>query len=550
MIGAMYGRGGPKCFPILLILFFAISVIGVHSVLANEWWEDAVFYEVFVRSFNDSDGDGIGDLQGLIEKLDYLNDGDPTTSDDLGVTALWLMPIMPSPSYHGYDVTDYYAVESDYGTLDDLRELLEQAHARGIRVIIDLVLNHTSNDHLWFKASRGPESEYRDWYIWSDGLPGYTGPWGQRVWHFGGVGFYYGLFWSGMPDLNYRKPEVSGQVFNVVRFWLDEIGVDGFRLDAIKHLIENGEQQENTAATHFWLKGFHAISKGWNSKALLLGEVWDSPQATIPYLDNELDICFEFTLAGATLSSVNSGDPGALEIAWSEVAQLYPFQRYATFLTNHDQERVMTQLGEDFDKAKLAATVLLTSPGVPFIYYGEEIGMTGKKPDEWIRTPMQWASDPGAGFTSGWPWERVNYDYKTKNVEAQLTDSNSLLNHYRELIHLRAEYTALRIGTRTTVQSSNPKVYAYLRHSELEEILVILNFSDAAISDYRLALLQSDVPVGTYAPWDLLGDNKIAGFSVNVRGGFSDYRPLSLLEPRTGYVLLLRSDLTDGGTEN
>ena len=550
MIGAICGRGRLKCLHILLVLVLAISVTGGHSVLANDWWEDAVFYEVFVRSFNDSDGDGIGDLQGLIEKLDYLNDGDPTTSDDLGVTALWLMPIMPSPSYHGYDVTDYYAVEPDYGTLDDLRELLEQAHARGIRVIIDLVLNHTSNNHPWFKASRGPKSEYRDWYIWSDRLPGYTGPWGERVWHFGGVGFYYGLFWSGMPDLNYRNPEVSVQVFDVVRFWLDEIGVDGFRLDAIRHLIEDGEQQENTAATHFWLKGFHAVSKGWNSEELLLGEVWDSPQAIVPYLDNELDICFEFSLADAILNGVRSSRPAEIEVALREILSVYPSQRFATFLSNHDQDRTMTQLGEDLGKAKLAATILLTSPGVPFIYYGEEIGMTGKKPDEWIRTPMQWTSDPSAGFTSGWPWERVNYDYKTKNVEAQLADPNSLLNHYRELIHLRAEYTALRIGTKTTVQSTDPKVYAYLRHSESEEILVILNLSDTAISDYRLALLQSDVPVGTYSPRDLLGDNEIAGFPVNVRGGFSDYRPLFLLEPRTGYVLLLRSDSTNGGTEN
>lgn len=213
-------------------------------------------------------------------------------------------------------------------------------------------------------------------------------------------------------------------------------------------------------------------------------------------------------------------------------------------------DRVMTQLEGDWDKAKLAATILLTSPGVPFIYYGEEIGMTGKKPDEHIRTPMQWASGPSAGFTSGLPWERVNYDYKTKNVETQLADPNSLLNHSKELIHLRTEYAALRIGTRTPVQSSAPKGYAYLRHSESEDILVIMNLSDTAISDYQLARSQSKVPPGTYSPQDLLGGSEIARFTVNTRGGFSNYQPISLLEPRTGYVILLRSSLEKRGGES
>ena len=544
-----YPVGRSKLLPVfvafLLLLFSVTSIAADH-----EWWTNVVFYEVFVRSFHDSDGDGIGDLRGLLERLDYLNDGDPATTDDLGVTALWLMPICESPSYHGYDVTNYYVIEPDYGTMEDFRALLDAAHERGIRVIVDLVLNHTSSEHPWFRASRGPESDYRDWYIWSNTLETVLGPWGQRVWHFGGAGYYYGLFWSGMPDLNYRNPDVSIQMFDVVRFWLDEVGVDGFRLDAIKHLVEEGKVQENTEATHEWLREFHQFYKGIDSSALTVAEIWDETSVVLTYYDEQVDLCFEFALADAMLSSVNSGDPGALEDAWSEVERLYPFQQYATFLTNHDQDRVMTQLDEDLDKAKLAATILLTSPGVPFIYYGEEIGMTGQKPDEQIRTPMQWTSDPSAGFTSGWPWERVNYDYKMKNVEAQLADSNSLLNHYRELIHLRAEYAALRIGTKTTVQSSAPKVYAYLRHSESENILVILNLSNKAISDYQLALLPSDIPPGTCSPRNLLGDTEIPRFTVDARGGFSGYHPISLLEPRTGYVVLLRSDSTNGGTEN
>ena len=177
------------------------------------WWNDTVFYEIFVRSFYDSDGNGIGDLNGVIEKLDYLNDGDPTTSEDLGVTGIWLMPIMVSPSYHGYDVVDYFQVDPDYGTNEDFLRLMDEAHARGIRVIVDLVMNHTSNAHPWFLDSQNPDSDKREWYIWADENPGYRGPDGQVVWHNNPSGYYYGIFWSGMPDLNYENPDVTAAMF-------------------------------------------------------------------------------------------------------------------------------------------------------------------------------------------------------------------------------------------------------------------------------------------------------------------------------------------------
>jgi glycosidase len=186
------------------------------------WWNDTVFYEIFVRSFYDSDCDGVGDIQGIIEKLDYLNDGDPNTSSDLGITGIWLMPINPSPSYHGYDVTDYYNINPDYGSMEDFEQLLEEAHARGIRVIIDLVVNHSSSKHPWFVDSMSPGSEYRDWYLWQDELPGIN-------WHSSENGYYYALFWSEMPDFNYQNPEMVAEMNAIANFWVGDVGVDGFR---------------------------------------------------------------------------------------------------------------------------------------------------------------------------------------------------------------------------------------------------------------------------------------------------------------------------------
>lgn len=217
------------------------------------WWNERVFYEVFVRSFKDSNSDGIGDLRGLIEKLDYLNDGDPATSDDLGVTGIWLMPVAESPSYHGYDVTDYRTIEKDYGSNADFKELIEQAHQRGMVVIVDMVMNHTSSEHPWFIKASIPGSKTENWYIWSPTDPGYMSPWDSPVWHRGRGGdaenmrtfhaltdYYYGLFWEGMPDLNYNNGAVTEKMFDILRYWLDEMGADGFRLDAVRHLIEDG----------------------------------------------------------------------------------------------------------------------------------------------------------------------------------------------------------------------------------------------------------------------------------------------------------------------
>jgi glycosidase len=440
------------------------------------WWNETVFYEIFVRSYKDSDGDGIGDFNGITEMLDYLNDGDPSTSDDLGITGIWLMPSTESPSYHGYDVVDYYKVEQDYGTKEDFLRLVEEAHKRGIQVIVDLVLNHTSTENPWFEASDSGDPEYRDWYIWSKDNPGYLGPWGEQVWYQGQEGYYYAVFWSGMPDLNLTNPEVTDEIYDITSYWLTEMNVDGFRLDAIRHFVENGAAQENTADTHLWLQGFHDYYKSIDQEVFTVGEAWTDTAKVVEYIGDEVDIAFEFDLASSFMTAAYGPIASAATNQLKITLENYPENQYGTFLTNHDQNRVMSVLGGDAQKASLAAVMMLTSPGVPFIYYGEEIGMTGKKPDEDIRLPMQWRGDePGAGFTSGTPWRSIAANYPEANVLTESSQPDSLLNLYRSLIHLRNDHAALQSGKTLILDAGTQRMYAILRYDETEGFLVLVN---------------------------------------------------------------------------
>jgi alpha-amylase len=509
---------------------------------ANPWWNDRVFYQIFVRSYYDSDGDGIGDINGLIEKLDYLNDGDPATSDDLGVTGLWLMPIFPSPTYHGYDVLDYRAINLQYGTLDDFRRLLDEAHARGIAVIIDLPLNHTSSFHPWFVESMNPESDYADWYIWVDEDPGYGGPWGQEVWHPAGGRYYYGVFGAedgGVPDLNYDNPEVTAAMVDISRFWLEEVGVDGFRLDAIKYIVADGRVQENTSQNLAWLEDYRNAVKEIAPDALLVGEVWDANMAVpASYVGTSVDLAFEFGLATAMLQSADRGVAGALKTRLGNVAEAYPPGQWATFLTNHDQNRIMSQLNGAVEDARVAAAYLLTLPGVPFIYYGEEIGMQGIKPDEDIRLPMQWDDTDNAGFTTGSPWREPYMDFETVNAAAQTDDPDSLLSAYRDLIHVRNSSPAMRRGDLTLVESNQRSVVAFLRQYESESLLVLLNIADDAVMDYSLSLTGSSLRDGA-APVLLLGEGEPDAPLLNANGGFVDYVPVAGLSPKSVTIIRL-----------
>ncbi len=508
----------------------------------NPWWNDIVFYEVFVRSFYDSDGDGVGDLNGLIEKLDYINDGDPATSDDLGATGIWLMPIAVSPSYHGYDVTDYFQVDPEYGTNDDFKRLMEEAHARGIRVIVDLVLNHTSTQHPWFIESKDPNSDRRDWYVWEDDDPGYRGPSGQPAWHSSGGDYYYGVFWSGMPDLNLENAAVTQEMYRAVDFWLNELGVDGFRLDAIKHLIEEGQGQENTPSTHEWLQAFHEYYKSVDPHAFTVGEAWTGTQQVVRYTGNEVDVAFQFDLALDILNASDAGLAPLISKTQAEVYEAFPANQYATFITNHDQDRVMSQLDGEVDKAKLAASILLTSPGIPFIYYGEEIGMSGGKPDEDIRRPMQWTGENGVGFTTGTAWRAPADDFPEVNVAAADDDPNSLLNHYRSLINLRNNHAALRVGEWSLVESNSGRIYAFLRHTEDETILVLINLSRQGVNADQYALeIESSALRGAVGATSLYGLAEPIAPTVDSAGGFADYVPFSEIAPRSTHIVQLSS---------
>lgn len=505
------------------------------------WWNDTVFYEIFVRSFYDSNGDGIGDLNGIIAKLDYLNDGNPQTTSDLGVTGIWLMPIHPSPSYHGYDVTDYLAINPEYGTMEDFKNLVNEAHKRGIRVIIDLVLNHTSREHPWFIAAGDPNSPYRDYYIWVKEKPAYNGPWGQKVWIPHATGYYYALFWEGMPDLNYNNPAVTREMYNIVRFWLTETGIDGFRLDAARHLIEDGPKQEDTPATHKWYKAFRTYYKSINPQAMTVGEIWSDLNAIKGYVQgDELDLAFQFNLAKAFVDSAKSGNAGTALGELRLTYKLLPPLQYAPFLTNHDIDRVMSQLGGDVNKAKVAASMLLTAPGVPFLYYGEEVGMMGTKPDENIRRPMPWSAEKYAGFSTTFPWRSLGPGWETNNVALETDDPNSLLSHYRTLIHIRNQHAALRVGQTWALRADHPAIYAILRASREETILVVINLSGEPVSSYSLRLEESNVTPGTYRLFPILGaSGEIAPLTFEADGGFSGYAPLPELPPYRTFIAQL-----------
>ncbi len=498
------------------------------------WWRQAIFYEIFVRSFYDTNGDGSGDFNGVTAKLDYLS--------SLGVNALWLMPINPSPSYHGYDVTNYYNVNPDYGTLDDFKRLLAEAHQRGMRVIIDLVLNHTSSQHPFFvDAMKGPSSPYYNWYVWSaTNLGQYWHPLqgDPSRYYFGIFPEYPGVQPDFMPDLNYRNPDVTKEMEKVTAFWLNNVGVDGFRLDAAKHLIEEGKQIQNTPSTHAWLKGFYQFYKAQNPNAYTVGEVNAADASLVKtYEGNQVDQAFNFELAFDLVVSAKTGTNSAADSGLTFAAQALPDGNYATFLTNHDQDRVMSTLGGDVNKARLAAFLLLTAPGTPFIYYGEEIGMQGQKPDPDIRKPMQWDASANSGFTTGTPWSAPNADYTSVNVAAEASDSNSLLSTYRNLLGVRRANSALTFGQVALLTTGNAGVYAVLRSDANETLLVLANLTGKPVSDYSLGGTAESLKAGKFTVTPVLGAGQFSDITIGSGGQLTQYHPLATLPPYGMYIL-------------
>jgi len=498
------------------------------------WTRGATCYEIFVRSFSDSNGDGIGDLNGLTQKLDYVK--------GLGVRCVWLMPVAESPSYHGYDVTDYYTVEKDYGTNDDFKRFVAAAHRRGIKVLVDMVLNHTSSENPWFQAAlRDTASPYRAWYRFAP-TPGEPGPTGPGAWHKSPVRdeWYYGVFWQGMPDLNYVNSPVLDEAKKIARFWVQSMGVDGFRLDAVPYLVEERGRAQNTLGTHRVLHeyGDYVRSLG----GYTVGEVFFPNDTLLSYYPDQLTGYFAFEVADSLIAGVRRGSARGILAPVLRLQQaVRPAERFSPFLRNHDQPRTLTELGGSVPKARVAAFLLLTVPGLPFVYYGEEIGMTGAKPDPRLRTPMQWSAAAGAGFTRGTPWERLADDSLTATVDAESRDSSSLLSTYRRLIHLRAADSVLAVGTLVPLTASHDAVAAYLRRAGNDLVLVVANLADSPLPDVSLGAAAGAMPPGRWTLRSLLGGSAAAPVDVGADGSLAGYVPLRTLAPHTGYLFELRA---------
>lgn len=497
----------------------------------SPWWRRGVIYEVAVASFRDGDGDGYGDLRGLLEKLDYLNDGTPRS---LGVDAVWLTPIFDSPWLDfGYDVRDYYSLHPRFGDLSLFRELVNECHRRGIRVILDMVLNHTSWEHPWFLESRSSRDDpRRDWYVWRDGRAPGKPPnrWRAVVegsaweWDRATGQYYYHAFLPQQPDLNWRNPEVREEMFRVCRFWLDQ-GVDGFRLDLINYLFEDELLRDNPRKPglrpYDWQKHLYDRSRPESLEVvrelrrlldeypdrMMMGEVYtDRPRDAIALLGNGTDaLHLSFYLHFAQRRWKAAQFRSSVE--WLE-GNIPPAAWPCYYLSNHDLVRHYTRLGRGGDpeaRARVAAAMLLTLRGTPIIYYGEEIGMPqsrvprrrirdpiGKKfwplpvGRDGARTPMQWNAGRNAGFTDGEPWLPVDPSYKWKNVEMEDRDPDSLLNWYRRLIRLRRKCPALSVGGYRPISGIPTEVFAYLREYGEERIAVFLNFSSRPVCLPRL----------------------------------------------------------------
>jgi alpha-amylase len=343
-----------------------------------------------------------------------------------------------------------------------------------------------------------------------------------------------------MPDLNIENPEVTAELGSIGEFWLEEMGVAGFRIDAARHLIEDGRQLENTDATVDWLVDFRRTLKEVKPEALVLGEVWDASSMSARYVDDgALDLTFDFGLAAATITSLRSGDAGSLRASQHEVAELYPLGSLATFLTNHDQDRVISELDGDIGAAGAAAAVLLTGAGTPFIYYGEEIGMAGRKPDERIRTPMRWdASEPAAGFSVAAPWQPLGDDPPGTDVATEASDPGSLLSAYRALVGLRTAYRALAIGGQLPVDAAAPSIVAYLRHVPGQAMLVVVNLADEAV-DAPVLSLDAGPLCGTPSARVIYGPGEADDPVVSATGGFDAYVAVPRLAPREAIVIEL-----------
>ena len=500
-------------------------VTNERVTVETEWWKTAVIYQIYPRSFQDSNGDGVGDLNGIRRRLHYLA--------ALGVDAVWVSPFYPSPmADFGYDVADYCDVDPRFGTLADCKSLIAEAHALGLKVILDFVPNHTSDQHPWFIESRsGRRSPKRDWYIWRDARPG-GGPPNNWASHFGGSAwerdevsgqYYYHAYLKEQPDLNWRNPDVRAAMYDVLRFWL-ELGVDGFRVDVIWHLMKDAEFRDNPPNLDYrqgqpeidrWLPIYSADQSGVHEvieemravvdeypHRVLIGEIYLPLDRLMAYYGRDLKgahLPFNFQLlqapwkADAIARLVEEYEAALPDGAWPNWV-----------LGNHDRPRIATRVGQE--QAKVAAVPLLTLRGTPTLYYGDEIGMADvtippeQIQDPWalrepgigagrdpVRTPMQWDRSPYAGFSTTRPWLPLADNWVEQNVESLDPQPFSILSLYKRLLALRRKYEALRIG-RYEALTCRDDVFGFARSLGQERLIVLLNFSQGR----RTVSLESD----------------------------------------------------------
>lgn len=520
-----------------------------------KWWQSGVIYQIYPRSFHDANGDGVGDLRGIRDKLPYLQ--------GLGVDAIWISPIFPSPmADFGYDVADYIGVDPIFGTLHDFRELLAEAHGRGIRVILDYVPNHSSSEHPWFIESRSSRDHpRRDWYIWRDPAPdgGPPNNWrsvfGGSAWeldpHTGQ--YYYHAFLKEQPDLNWRHPAVRAAMFAALRFWLD-LGVDGFRVDVIWHLMKDQELRNNPPnpdlsrakspyyellpiyscdqpEIHELIESMRALVDEYDDR-VLIGEIYLPVHKLIEYYGRSgggIHLPYNFQLitlpweARTIAAAVDAYEALLPQFAWPNWV-----------LGNHDKPRIASRVGTA--QARVAAMLLLTLRGTPTIYYGDELGMRdvpippeleqdpygknvpgrglGRDP---VRTPMQWNGDPHAGFTTGEPWLPVAADYPTTNVAAEDADRSSMLTLHRRLIELRRAHPALHGGAYASVGVS-ASVFSFVRKDDRSLFLVVLNFSrDSAAVDMPSHDMRGRIALSTHL--DREGENVAGSLTLRADEG-------------------------------
>jgi maltose alpha-D-glucosyltransferase/alpha-amylase len=489
------------------------------------WFKHAVFYEIHVRGFFDGNADGMGDLRGVTDKLDYL--------EWLGIDCIWLLPMYPSPLRDGgYDIADFYDIHPDYGTVEDFRAFVDAAHQRQIRVIADLVMNHTSSDHPWFQEARSsPDSPKRDWYVWSDTDDGYpdarvifvdTEP-SNWTWDPLAGQYYWHRFFSHQPDLNYENPEVQDEMLRVLRFWLD-LGIDGFRLDAVPYLYEDeGTNCENLPRTHDYLKRVREEVDASYPDRVLLAEANQWPEDVVEYLGegDECHMAFQFPIMPRMFMSLRREDATPMYEILERTPSLPDNCQWGLFLRNHDEltlemvtdderdymyaeyakdprmklnlgirRRLAPLLDNGRDEIELMHAILFSLPGSPVLYYGDEIGMgdnvfLGDR--DGVRTPMHWTGDRNGGFSTADfaqlylpPLMDPVYGYAAVNVEAQLRTPTSLLRWLHRFVELRKQHPVFGLGTYEPLEPSNPRIFAHVRRWEEEIVLCVHNLARTA----------------------------------------------------------------------